>query len=954
MKNTEIVVQGARAHNLKNINVTIPRDQLVVLTGLSGSGKSSLAFDTIYAEGQRRYVESLSAYARQFLGQMDKPDVDAIEGLSPAISIDQKTTSRNPRSTVGTVTEIYDYLRLLYARIGKPICPNHGIEITSQTIEQMVDRLLTYPERTKMQLLAPMVAGRKGTHVKLLEDLKKQGFVRVRIDGELRDLDDSIELDKNKKHSIEVVIDRVVMKEGVAARLSDSLETALRLADGRVLVDVMEHEELLFSEHHACPLCGFSIGELEPRMFSFNSPFGACPSCDGLGSTQEVDLELVVPDWDRSLLEHALAPWEPTSSQYYPQLLKAVCDHYDIPMDVPVKDLPKEKMDKILYGSGKDKIHFHYENEFGNVRDQMIEFEGVVRNVERRFKETTSDYVREQMEKYMAQQACPSCKGYRLKPETLAVKLADKHIGEVTQYSIQEADTFFKELDLSEKDMKIARLVLREIEERLGFLVNVGLDYLTLSRAAGTLSGGEAQRIRLATQIGSRLTGVLYILDEPSIGLHQRDNDRLISTLQNMRDIGNTLIVVEHDEDTMLAADYLIDVGPGAGVHGGQIVAAGTPQEVMENEESLTGQYLSGKKFIPLPIERRKPNGRKLSIKGAKENNLQNVKVDVPLGLFVAVTGVSGSGKSTLINEILYKSLAQKLNRSKVKPGEHKEVTGIDELEKVIDIDQSPIGRTPRSNPATYTGVFDDIRDVFATTNEAKVRGYKKGRFSFNVKGGRCEACRGDGIIKIEMHFLPDVYVPCEVCHGKRYNRETLEVKYKDKSIADILDMTIENAVVFFENIPKIQRKLQTIVDVGLGYMKLGQPATTLSGGEAQRVKLASELHRRSTGKSFYILDEPTTGLHAHDIARLLVVLQRLVENGDSVLVIEHNLDVIKTADYIIDLGPEGGDKGGTIVATGTPEEVVEVSGSFTGKYLKPILTRDRLRMEDALAKASQ
>lgn len=954
MKNTEIVVQGARAHNLKNINVTIPRDQLVVLTGLSGSGKSSLAFDTIYAEGQRRYVESLSAYARQFLGQMDKPDVDAIEGLSPAISIDQKTTSRNPRSTVGTVTEIYDYLRLLFARIGKPICPNHGIEITSQTIEQMVDRLVTYPERTKMQLLAPMVSGRKGTHVKLLEDLKKQGFVRVRIDGELRDLDDAIELDKNKKHSIEVVIDRVVMKEGVAARLSDSLETALRLADGRVLVDVMEHEELLFSEHHACPLCGFSIGELEPRMFSFNSPFGACPSCDGLGSTQEVDLDLVVPDWDRSLLEHAIAPWEPTSSQYYPQLLKAVCDHYDIPMDVPVKDLPKEKMDKILYGSGKDKIHFHYENEFGNVRDQMIEFEGVVRNVERRFKETTSDYVREQMEKYMAQQACPSCKGYRLKPETLAVKLADKHIGEVTQYSIQEADTFFKELDLSEKDMKIARLVLREIEERLGFLVNVGLDYLTLSRAAGTLSGGEAQRIRLATQIGSRLTGVLYILDEPSIGLHQRDNDRLISTLQNMRDIGNTLIVVEHDEDTMLAADYLIDVGPGAGVHGGQIVAAGTPQEVMEHEKSLTGQYLSGKKFIPLPIERRKPNGRKLSIKGAKENNLRNVKVDVPLGLFVAVTGVSGSGKSTLINEILYKSLAQKLNRSKVKPGEHKEVTGIDELEKVIDIDQSPIGRTPRSNPATYTGVFDDIRDVFATTNEAKVRGYKKGRFSFNVKGGRCEACRGDGIIKIEMHFLPDVYVPCEVCHGKRYNRETLEVKYKDKSIADILDMTIENAVVFFENIPKIQRKLQTIVDVGLGYMKLGQPATTLSGGEAQRVKLASELHRRSTGKSFYILDEPTTGLHAHDIARLLVVLQRLVENGDSVLVIEHNLDVIKTADYIIDLGPEGGDKGGTIVATGTPEEVAEVSGSYTGKYLKPILTRDRLRMEAVLTKASQ
>lgn len=947
-------MQGARAHNLKNIDVTIPRDQLVVLTGLSGSGKSSLAFDTIYAEGQRRYVESLSAYARQFLGQMDKPDVDAIEGLSPAISIDQKTTSRNPRSTVGTVTEIYDYLRLLYARIGKPICPNHGIEITSQTIEQMVDRLLTYPERTKMQLLAPMISGRKGTHVKLLEDLKKQGFVRVRIDGELRDLDDAIDLDKNKKHSIEVVVDRVVVKDGIASRLSDSIETALRLAEGRVLVDVMEHEELLFSEHHACPLCGFSIGELEPRMFSFNSPFGACTSCDGLGTTQEVDLELVIPDWDLSLLEHAIAPWEPTSSQYYPQLLKAVCEHYGIPMDVPVKEIPKQQMDKILYGSGKEKIHFHYENEFGNVRDQMIEFEGVVHNVERRFKETTSDYVREQMEKYMAQQACPSCKGYRLKPETLAVKIADKHIGEVTEYSIQEADSFFKELALSEKELQIARLILREIEERLGFLVNVGLDYLTLSRAAGTLSGGEAQRIRLATQIGSRLTGVLYILDEPSIGLHQRDNDRLIGTLQNMRDIGNTLIVVEHDEDTMLAADYLIDIGPGAGVHGGEVVAAGTPQEVMENPASLTGQYLSGKKFIPLPVERRKPDGRMLSIKGATENNLRNVKVDVPLGLFVAVTGVSGSGKSTLINEILYKSLAQKLNRSKVKPGAHKEVTGIEALEKVIDIDQSPIGRTPRSNPATYTGVFDDVRDVFATTNEAKVRGYKKGRFSFNVKGGRCEACRGDGIIKIEMHFLPDVYVPCEVCHGKRYNRETLEVKYKDKSIADILDMTIENAVVFFENIPKIHRKLQTIVDVGLGYMKLGQPATTLSGGEAQRVKLASELHRRSTGKSFYILDEPTTGLHADDIARLLTVLQRLVENGDSVLVIEHNLDVIKTADYIIDLGPEGGDKGGSIIATGTPEEVAEVKGSYTGKYLKPILERDRKRMDAVLEKASK
>lgn len=953
LKNQEIIVQGARANNLKNVDVKIPRDQLVVITGLSGSGKSSLAFDTIYAEGQRRYVESLSAYARQFLGQMDKPDVDAIEGLSPAISIDQKTTSRNPRSTVGTVTEIYDYLRLLYARVGKPICPNHGIEITSQTVEQMVDRLVQYPERTKMQLLAPMVSGRKGTHVKLLEDLKKQGYVRVRVDGELRDLDDNIELDKNKKHSIEVVIDRVVLKEGVEARLSDSLETALRLAEGRVMVDVMEHEELLFSEHHACPICGFSIGELEPRMFSFNSPFGACTKCDGLGTKLEVDPTLVIPEWSRTLNDGAIAPWEPTSSQYYPQLLKAVCDHYDIDMDMPVEDIPKDKMDKILNGSGTDKIHFHYENDFGNVRDQDIVFEGVLRNIERRFRETTSDYIREQMEKYMAQQHCPSCKGYRLKPETLAVKIDSKHIGEVTDYSIKVAYDFFSTLSLSEKDMQIARLILREILERLGFLINVGLDYLTLNRAAGTLSGGEAQRIRLATQIGSRLTGVLYILDEPSIGLHQRDNDRLIDTLKNMRDIGNTLIVVEHDEDTMLAADYLIDVGPGAGVHGGEIVAAGTPAQVMKNKNSLTGQYLSGKKFIPLPSERRKPDGRFITIKGAKENNLKNVKADIPLGLFIAVTGVSGSGKSTLINEILYKSLAQKLNRSKVKPGEVKEITGIEQLEKVIDIDQSPIGRTPRSNPATYTGVFDDIRDVFATTNEAKVRGYKKGRFSFNVKGGRCEACRGDGIIKIEMHFLPDVYVPCEVCHGKRYNRETLEVKYKDKSIADVLKMTVEDAVEFFTNIPKISRKLQTIVDVGLGYMELGQPATTLSGGEAQRVKLASELHKRSNGKSIYILDEPTTGLHAEDIARLLKVLQRLVESGDTVLVIEHNLDVIKTADHIIDLGPEGGDKGGMIIATGTPEEVIKVKESYTGHYLKPIIERDRARMDKVLTTAT-
>jgi excinuclease ABC subunit A len=945
----KLIVKGARAHNLKNIDVTIPRDKLVVLTGLSGSGKSSLAFDTIYAEGQRRYVESLSAYARQFLGQMDKPDVDAIEGLSPAISIDQKTTSRNPRSTVGTVTEIYDYLRLLYARVGHPTCPIHGIEISSQTIEQMVDRILEYPERTKMQILAPVVSGRKGTHVKVFEDIKKQGFVRVRVDGEMVDLGDEIELEKNKKHSIEVIIDRIVVKEGVSARIADSLETALKLGEGKVIVDVIGQEELLFSENHACPHCGFSIGELEPRMFSFNSPFGACPECDGLGSKLEVDVELVIPNRDLTLKEHAIAPWEPTSSQYYPQLLEAVCDHFGIDMNIPVKDIPDNLMEKVLYGSGRDKIYFRYENDFGQIREGNIEFEGVIRNVERRFKETSSDYIREQMEKYMGQQACPTCKGFRLKKETLAVLIDGQHIARVTDLSIEEAYQFFANLNLSEKEMQISKLIFQEIRERLGFLINVGLDYLTLSRMAGTLSGGEAQRIRLATQIGSRLTGVLYILDEPSIGLHQRDNDRLIETLQSMRDIGNTLIVVEHDEDTMLAADYLIDIGPGAGVHGGEIVSAGTPAEVMADPNSLTGQYLSGKKFIPLPLERRKPDGRFIEIKGASENNLKNVNVKLPLGIFIAITGVSGSGKSTLINEILHKSLAQKLNRAKTKPGEHKSIKGIEHLEKVIDIDQSPIGRTPRSNPATYTGVFDDVRDVFANTNEAKVRGYKKGRFSFNVKGGRCEACRGDGIIKIEMHFLPDVYVPCEICHGNRYNRETLEVKYKGKNISDILDMTVEAAVEFFENIPKISRKLQTILDVGLGYIKLGQPATTLSGGEAQRVKLASELHRRSQGKSFYILDEPTTGLHVDDISRLLVVLQRLVENGDTVLVIEHNLDVIKAADYLVDLGPEGGDKGGTIVATGTPEKVAEVPESYTGKYLKPILERDRLRMKQEI-----
>ncbi|MBY8911538.1 excinuclease ABC subunit UvrA [Bacillus sp. YC2] len=945
-----IEVKGARAHNLKNIDVTIPRDKLVVVTGLSGSGKSSLAFDTIYAEGQRRYVESLSAYARQFLGQMDKPDVDAIEGLSPAISIDQKTTSRNPRSTVGTVTEIYDYLRLLYARVGKPHCPEHGIEITSQTIEQMVDRILEYPERTKLQVLAPIISGRKGAHVKVLEQIRKQGYVRVRIDGEMAELSDDIELEKNKKHSIEVVIDRIVVKEGVAARLSDSLETALRLGEGRVLIDVIGQEELMFSEHHACPLCGFSIGELEPRLFSFNSPFGACPTCDGLGLKLEVDPDLVIPNQELSLKEHAIAPWTPISSQYYPQLLQAVCSHYGIDMEIPVKDLPKHQLDKVLYGSGNERIYFKYENDFGQVRENEIEFEGVLRNIERRYKETSSDYIREQMEQYMSQKPCPTCKGYRLKKEALAVLVNGRHIGTITELSVGDALEFFKNLTLSEKDMQIADLILREIVERLSFLDKVGLDYLTLSRAAGTLSGGEAQRIRLATQIGSRLSGVLYILDEPSIGLHQRDNDRLISALKNMRDLGNTLIVVEHDEDTMMAADYLIDIGPGAGIHGGQVISAGTPEEVMNDEKSLTGRYLSGAQFIPMPPERRKPDGRFIEIKGAAENNLKKANAKFPLGTFTAVTGVSGSGKSTLVNEILHKALAQKLHKAKAKPGSHKEIKGLDHLDKVIDIDQAPIGRTPRSNPATYTGVFDDIRDVFAQTNEAKVRGYKKGRFSFNVKGGRCEACRGDGIIKIEMHFLPDVYVPCEVCHGKRYNRETLEITYKGKSISDVLDMTVEDALAFFENIPKIRRKLQTLADVGLGYVTLGQPATTLSGGEAQRVKLASELHKRSTGRTLYILDEPTTGLHVDDIARLLVVLQRLVDNGDTVLVIEHNLDIIKTADYIVDLGPEGGSGGGMIVASGTPEEVAEVKGSYTGRYLKPVMERDKKRMKTLLA----
>ena len=939
MKNKEIVVKGARAHNLKNVDITIPRDKLVVMTGLSGSGKSSLAFDTIYAEGQRRYVESLSAYARQFLGQMDKPDVDTIEGLSPAISIDQKTTSNNPRSTVATVTEIYDYLRLLFARIGTPYCPIHDIKIESQTIQQMVDHVMTLEERTKIQVIAPLVRGRKGTHKKLIEDIGKKGYARLRIDGEMYDVSDDIDLAKTHAHDIDVVVDRLVVKHGIETRLADSLENALQLADGNALIDVIGEQEIKFSEHHACPVCGFSIDKLEPRMFSFNSPFGACPDCDGLGTKLTVDVSLVVPDESKSLQDGALVPWQPISSEYYPNLLKQACKHYKINMKKPFKDLTDKERHIILYG-GDDTIAFKFKQDNGVSRTRSMEFEGIVNNIERRFKETPSEYTREQMRKYMADETCETCHGYRLNEQAMAVKINEEHIGQTVLRSIGESVEYFDSLVLTEKEQTIANLILKEITERLSFLNNVGLEYLTLNRMAGSLSGGEAQRIRLATQIGSRLTGVLYILDEPSIGLHQRDNDRLIQTLQSMRDMGNTLIVVEHDEDTMLAADYLIDIGPGAGVHGGEVVSQGTPKQVMKDKKSLTGQYLSGKKKIELPETRRQPDGRYISVRGATSNNLKHVDVDIPLGMMTVVTGVSGSGKSTLINDVLYKGLAQKIYKAKAKPGPHQSIEGAEHIEKIIDIDQSPIGRTPRSNPATYTGVFDDIRDVFSQTNEAKLRGYQKGRFSFNVKGGRCEACRGDGIIKIEMHFLPDVYVPCEVCDGKRYNRETLEVTYKDKNISDVLDMTVEDGYHFFENIPKINRKLKTIVDVGLGYIKMGQPATTLSGGEAQRVKLASELHRRSNGKSLYILDEPTTGLHVDDVARLLKVLHQLVENGDTVIIIEHNLDVIKTADHIIDLGPEGGAGGGTIIAEGTPEVIMETKESYTGQYLKQLVER--------------
>ena len=946
--NNKIVIKGARAHNLKNIDVTIPKNKLVVITGLSGSGKSSLAFDTLYAEGQRRYVESLSAYARQFLGQMDKPDVDSIDGLSPAISIDQKTTSHNPRSTVGTVTEINDFLRLLWARVGTPICPNDHIPISSQSPEQMVDRILELPERSKLQILAPVVRNKKGTQKKVFEQIKKDGFVRVQVDGETYDIEEAPELDKNKQHQINVVVDRIVVKDGIRSRLFDSVEAALRLSGGYVTVDVIGEAPLFFSEQYACPICGFTVGELEPRLFSFNAPIGACPACEGLGLKLEVDEDLVIPDRTKTLAQGALEPWNPISSKYYPEMLAQFCASAGIDLDTPFDELPAAQQKQLLYGNGDTTFHFHYENDFGGVRDVDVPFEGVVNNVSRRYRETNSDFTREQMRKYMTELPCPTCHGYRLNERALAVKINDRNVGEVSDLPISQELAFFNNLNLTPAQQEIARPILKEIIDRLSFMQNVGVDYLTLSRAARTLSGGEAQRIRLATQIGSNLSGVMYVLDEPSIGLHQRDNDRLIASLKKMRDLGNTLIVVEHDEDTMRAADYIIDIGPGAGEKGGQVMAAGTPKQIMRSRKSLTGQYLAGKQQIAVPATRRPGNGHFITVTGAKENNLKDLTVKFPLGDFICVTGVSGSGKSTLVNQILKRILAQKLNHNSAKPGRYQTVSGIENIEKVIDIDQSPIGRTPRSNPATYTGVFDDIRDLFAQTNAAKVRGYSKGRFSFNVKGGRCEACHGDGIIKIEMNFLPDVYVPCEVCHGTRYNSETLEVEYKGKNIADVLEMTVSEALDFFSAIPKIRRKLQTIEDVGLGYVHLGQPATTLSGGEAQRMKLASELHRQSHGKSFYILDEPTTGLHMADIKRLLAVLQRLVDAGNTVLVIEHDLDVVKSADYLIDLGPEGGEAGGQIVATGTPEAVAQVPGSYTGQYLKQMLARDAARAKQA------
>ncbi len=937
----KIVIKGAKVHNLKNIDLEIPRDKLVVFTGLSGSGKSSLAFDTLYAEGQRRYVESLSAYARQFLGQMDKPDVEYIEGLSPAISIDQKTTSRNPRSTVGTVTEIYDYLRLLYARIGVPHCPKCGKEITQQSIDQMVDKVMDMPERTKIQVLAPIIRGRKGTHEKIIDSIKKNGFVRAKIDGNMIELtEEEIKLEKNIKHTIEAVVDRLVVKEDIRSRLTDSIETALKLAEGLVIIDVIGGEGILFSEKFACGDCGISIDELAPRLFSFNSPFGKCDHCDGLGTLLEIDEDLVIPDRSKSILEGAIAPWGEgrlKEDSWTYSVLQALTKRLKFSLDTPIKDLPEKVVNVLLYGMDGEKLKVHYNKEFSS-GEFNHNYEGIINSLKRRYMETGSDYIKSEIEQYMSNNPCPKCKGARLKPEALGVTVGGKNINEFCNMPIRDELDFINSLELSEKNKIISNQILKEISNRLKFLIDVGLDYLNLSRNAGTLSGGEAQRIRLATQIGSSLMGVLYILDEPSIGLHQRDNDKLIATLKHLRDLGNTLIVVEHDEDTMREADYIVDIGPGAGEHGGKVVAAGTLDEIKNCKESITGQYLIGAKKIEVPRERRKGNGQFITVRGAKENNLKNINVDIPLGTLTLVTGVSGSGKSTLVNEILYKGLNRKINNSKAYPGAHKDILGYENIDKIIDIDQSPIGRTPRSNPATYTGVFDIIREVYANTPEAKMRGYKPGRFSFNVKGGRCEACSGDGIIKIEMQFLSDVYVPCEVCKGKRYNRETLEVKYKGKNIDNVLNMTVEEALEFFENIPRIKNKLQTLYDVGLGYIKLGQPSTQLSGGEAQRIKLAYELSKRSTGKTLYILDEPTTGLHIDDVSRLVLILQRLVEAGNTVVVIEHNLDVIKCADYIIDLGPEGGEKGGTIVFKGTPEEVAKNKKSYTGNYLKKVL----------------
>ena len=939
MSKDMIVIKGARQNNLKNIDIEIPRDQLVVITGLSGSGKSSLAFDTIYAEGQRRYVESLSAYARQFLGQMDKPDVDYIGGLSPSISIDQKTTSKNPRSTVGTVTEIYDYLRLLFARIGRPHCPKCGRPISQQTVSQIVDQVLALPERTRVQILGPVIRGKKGEHKKVLEDLKREGYVRARVDKEVVDLSEDVKLDRYKIHTIEVVVDRLSIKPDIAQRLAESVEAALRLGDGVAIVNVVDREDLVFSEKLACPNCSISFNELQPRLFSFNSPFGACPVCTGLGFKSEFDPELIF-DFDRSLSDGAVRPYNKSGSvsDYYNERIAKVASIKGIDMNVPLRNLPSEHLEMVMNGCGEERFTFTYRDTRGFEQTWSSRFEGVIRNLERRYKETTSETIREDLEVYMSTRPCPECKGARLRPEALAVTVGGKSIVEVTAMSTRDALEFFSSLELTEKEQIIAKQVLKEVRERLGFLVNVGLDYLALDRASGTLSGGEAQRIRLATQIGSSLVGVLYILDEPSIGLHQRDNNRLIAALKDLKDLGNTLIVVEHDEDMMKNADHIIDIGPGAGSHGGEVIAQGTVEEVEAVEKSITGQFLSGKRRISVPEQRRMSDGRELVIRGASENNLKDIDVRIPLGQFICVTGVSGSGKSTLVNEILQKKLSHVLHRAAAKPGKHRTIEGIENLDKVINIDQSPIGRTPRSNPATYTGVFDFIRSVFSEVPESRARGYKPARFSFNVKGGRCEACHGDGIIKIEMHFLSDIYVPCEVCHGKRYNRETLEVMYKGKSISDVLDMRVEDALEFFKNVPKIKRKLQTLYDVGLGYVTLGQPATTLSGGEAQRVKLATELSRRTNGRTLYILDEPTTGLHFADVEKLLEVLCKLVDAGDTVLVIEHNLDVIKTADYIIDMGPEGGDRGGTVVATGTPEEVAENPNSYTGEFLKRVL----------------